>query len=225
MIRTTAIVVSSFFMLAKVMAPELLLGVKTETVAVKIPVVYSDNETPFLNADLKYGTITMKSGRVMSNVRFRLNLVSNETECVFANGVSTMLLKGNVKEIAYKDTTAAGTFSYRVRSGYPPFDQQTRDHFYIVLADGRCSFLKSLQKKVTERVNDMTRSVYYEYETFEEYYLSSNGTLKHWRKDKDLVLAELADKQEAVHKFITENQVNFRNAESVAALIGFYNTL
>lgn len=225
MIRTGAVLFSSLFLLSMRNMPGRGVSINEEIVTVKKARINTDYETPYLHADLKHGTIFMKSGRVITGVKFRLNLVSNETECVFPNGLTTMLAKGAVKEINFKDTTEHGVVSYKVKNGYPAFDMQTRDNFYIVLSDGRCSFLKSLQKKVIEKVNDMDRNIIREYETTEEFYLFSNGSLKHWKKDKDFLLTELADKKEAIQKFITEKQTSFRNVESVAELINYYNSL
>jgi hypothetical protein len=151
--------------------------------------------------------------------------VSNETECVFPTGITATLNKGAVKEISFTDSTPNGNIAYKLKTGYPAVDRQTRDNFYIVLSEGRCSFLKSVEKKVTERVNDMDRNIIREYDTSYEYYLFSNGSVKRWKKDKDFVLAELADKLEQVNKFAADNKTNFKNVESVVELVNYYNSL
>jgi hypothetical protein len=193
--------------------------------SVKIRGINYTAESPFLDENFKYGTVAMKSGRVIPGVRFRINLVTNETECLFATGFTAMLAKGSVKEISYTDTTESGQIFYRIKTGYPPFDKQTRDHFYIVLSEGRCNFLRSVEKKLAEKVNDLNRSISQEYETQNEYYFFSNGSVKRWKKEKEFVLAELADKEEQVNKFMLENKTNFRNLENVTALLNYYNSL
>jgi hypothetical protein len=199
--------------------------IPADGVRVKIRGTNYAEGSPFLDEAFKYGTIAMKSGRVISGVRFRINLVTIETECLFPTGFTAMLSKGSVKEISYTDTTESGTFFYKIKTGYPPLEKQTRDHFYIILAEGRCSFLRSVEKRVSEKANDLNSSISKAYETQNEYYFFSNGSVKRWRKEKEFVVAELADKEEQVSKFILENKTNFRNLESVTALVNYYNSL
>jgi hypothetical protein len=224
MIRSiTAIFFSSVFLINANGAMD--HAVQPKELSIKNNLVYSDTETPFLHESFKFGTVTMKSGRVIRQVKFRVNLVSNETECIFSGDLPAILNKGAVKEISFADTTQNGIFPYKLKTGYPPFDRQTRDNFYIILTEGRCTFLRSVEKKVTEKVNDMDHSIIKEYETYEEYYFFSNGAVKRWKKDKEFVLGEMADKQEQVNKFAGDNKTNFRSMENVIQLITYYNSL
>lgn len=186
----------------------------------------SDSETPFFMENHKFGKIIMKNGRVIDHVKLRVNLVTNETEFMSIPEMTASLAKGVVKEVAYSDTTENGVVFYKLKTGYPAIDKQSPDHFYVVLSDGRCTFLKWIEKRASEKVNDLDKSTYNEYTTYaDDYYIFSRGVMKRWKKDKDFLLGELADKEAEVSRFIQDNKTSFRNAESVEKLISYYNTL
>ncbi|MDB5209988.1 MAG: hypothetical protein JWQ30_815, partial [Sediminibacterium sp.] len=176
------------------------------------------NGTPFFDENYKYAIITLVRGRVISKVKTRIDLVSNETHFISVNGVEAFLERGTVREISYDDTTEAGIIHYTFKTGFPSFDKQTPDNFYLVLAEGRSGMLKSISKKVTTRKNDLSNETIKEFETYEDYFFYVKGEMKRWKKDKDFVLAEMTDKKVEVDQFITTNKTNFRNAESVAKL-------
>ena len=49
--------------------------------------------------------------------------------------------------------------------------------------------------------------------------------MKRLKKDKDFVLAELADKQQPVYKFFLDKKINVKNTDQLIQLINYYNTL
>lgn len=181
--------------------------------------------TPYFPETYKYATITLVQGRALKNVKARVDLVENETQFVTANGAEGLLNRGMVREVSFADTVDAVITQYKLRTGFPPIEKLTKDNFYQVLADGRCIFLKAIIKKVTEIRNELPGGVVKSYETQEDYYIYAKGEMKRWKKDKDFILAELADKRSEVDQFVLANKTNFRNAESVAKLVSYYNSL
>jgi hypothetical protein len=142
-----------------------------------------------------------------------------------ANGVEGELQPGMVKEVSYADTTADGILFYKFRTGYPAFENRTSNHFYIVMAEGSCSLLRLVEKKITQRKNEITNEVFKDYENAESFYLFTKGEMKRLKKDKDFIMAELADKQVQVNEFVQTNKINFRNVDQLVKLINYYNTL
>ncbi len=180
--------------------------------------------TQFFSEVYKYSNITLVKGRVFISVKAKIDLVSQEVYFI-SNGMEAFMNKGMVREVTYTDTTEAGIILYKFKTGFPAIDRQTPDNFYLVLAEGHCSFLKLIIKKVTEKKNDMTNETIKEFETFEDYYFFVNGEIKRWKKDKDFLLAEMADKKTQIEQFITTNKTNFRNVEGVTKLVNYYNSL
>jgi hypothetical protein len=185
----------------------------------------STSNTPFYTEQHKYGDITMNRGRKFQHVKLKIDLFTNFTQFVSVNGIEIALDPGTVKEIAYADTTSEGIVFYKFRTGFPGIDGKNHQNFYIVLVDGNCSLLRSVEKKVNERKNDANGNLIREYENYEFFYLFRKGEMKRLRRDKDFLLAELSDKQPQLEKFIEENKLNLRNIEQIGKLLNYYNTL
>lgn len=182
------------------------------------------NNSPYFNENYRFADIIMVKGRKFINVKARLDL-SNQTVAFVSNDIEAVLEPGTVREMSYRDTTENGIVAYRFRTGYPAIDNKTTNNFYIVLADGRCTMLRSVEKRVTQRKNDVTGDVFKDYETTESYFLFSKGEMKHLKKDKDFILSELSDKQEEINKFIQDNKLNPKNYEHLMKILDYYNTL
>lgn len=181
--------------------------------------------TPYFNASYKYGDITLKQGRKFTQVKMKINLVTQETVFVSANGIEGYMEAGMVKEISYADTTAGGVLLYKFQTGFPAVDRQNDKHFYQVLAEGRCNLLRSIVKKVIERRNELSGEVVKEFESTENVYLYINGEMKRFKKDKEAVLSILSDKQAELNQYVSEHKTNFKNLEQVALLLNYYNSL
>ncbi|MBI2272187.1 MAG: hypothetical protein HYU70_00195 [Bacteroidetes bacterium] len=181
--------------------------------------------TPYFNADYKYGDITLKQGRKFVQVKMKINLVTQETIFVSANGIEGYMEAGMVKEITYADTTAEGIRLYHFQTGFPAVDRQTDKHFYQVLAAGRCSLLRSVVKKVIERRNELSGEVAKEFESVENIYIYVKGEMKRYKKDKDSLLPWLADKQEEMNQYMAGHKINFKNLDQVIQLLNYYHSL
>ena len=181
--------------------------------------------TPYFNETYKFSNIFLKSGRTFLNVKARIDLVIQGIFFISSNGIEINIDPGIAKEISYADTTIDGTIFYKFKTGYPPVDKQNSNNFYLVMAEGRCSFLKSIIKKVAERKDVVFGDRDQDFDTYESYYLFNKGEMKKLKRDKDFILAELSDKQEQVNQFLQSNKINLKNNEQLAKLINYYNTL
>ena len=183
------------------------------------------NGSPYYIPEYKSATITLKEGKVFSNVKMRIDMVAHETYFLSSNGTEGYVAMGMIKEISYADTGSEGIVLHKFQTGFPAIDQQTPFHFYQVLAEGKCSLLKSIIKKVAERKNELSGEIVKEFETYEGYYLFSKGNMKRLKKDKDFILAELSDKQVQVNQFILANKLNLKNNDHLVKLLSYYNSL
>ncbi len=181
--------------------------------------------SPYFMDEYKYSNIILERGRVFTKVKARIDLASLEVSFISVNGIEASIEAGMIKEISFSDTTAEGIVLYKFKTGFPSIDKQTRNNFYLMLADGRCSFLKAVMKKVTEKKNDISGEVVRDFETYEEFYIFSKGVMKKWKKDKDFILAELSDRQPQVSQFIDANKITFRSEEQLIRLLNYYNSL
>lgn len=184
------------------------------------------NGTPYFDARYKYADITLKQGRTFTQVKAKINLVTQETIFESSNGIAGFMEAGVVKKISYADTTTdQGIVFYIFQSGFPAIDKQSDKYFYQVLVEGKCSYVRSMVKKVSERKNELSGEIVKEFETTDNYYLFHKGEMKRLKKDKDFILSELADKQEPLNVFITSNKLNLKNQDHLIKLLKYYNSL
>lgn len=183
------------------------------------------SHTPYFNEEYKFANIKLARGRAFVNVKTRIDLLTQETSFISSNGIEIKIDPGLVKEITYADTTKEGIIFYKFQTGFPTIDRQNGNNFYLVLAEGRCSFIKSIYKKIKEKVVVVFSEAPNDFETYENYYLFAKGEIKKLKKDKDFFLVELADKQAEVNQFIQSNKTNFKNNEHLIKLLNYYNSL
>jgi hypothetical protein len=183
------------------------------------------SRSPYFTDEYKTANIKLTSGRLLEKVKMKIDLVVQQVLFISSNGIEINFDPGMVKQITYSDTTTNGIVFYKFQTGFPVMDRQDKKNFYLVLADGTCTFVKSILKKVIGVKKIVLSEVADEYETFEDYYLFIKGGIKKLKKDKEFILAELSDKQVAVNEFILANQTNFKNMEHLIKLFNFYNSL
>ncbi len=183
------------------------------------------SRSPYFTDEYKTANIKLTSGRLLEKVKMKIDLVVQQVLFISSNGIEINFDPGMVKQITYSDTTANGIIFYKFQTGFPVIERQDRNNFYLVLAEGPCTLVKSILKKVIGVKKIVLSEVADEYETFEDYYLFIKGGIKKLKKDKEFILAELSDKQVAVNEFILANQTNFKNMEHLIKLFNFYNSL
>ncbi|MEO7531797.1 MAG: hypothetical protein ABIS69_10310 [Sediminibacterium sp.] len=182
--------------------------------------------SPYFNTEYKFASVILENNKKFANIKMRLDLVAQEIYFIASNGVEAFIEAGKVKEIAYYDTSSDGKIiAYKFQSGLPAIDKQTERNFYQLLAEGHCSFLKSSIKKISEKKSELSGEVTKEFETYENYYLFINGEMKRLKKDKEFILAELADKQAQMSQYIQSQKLNPKNNEHLIKIINYYNTL
>jgi len=183
------------------------------------------SDHPYFNEVYKFANIKLARGRAFNNVKIRIDLVVQAAYIMFSTGIEIKIEPGIAKEINYADTTKEGIVFYKFQTGFPSIDKQDGDNFYLILGEGRCSFIKSIFKKEVETKKIVFGEIAKEFETFEEYYLSAKGSMKKLKKEEDFILAELSDKQAEVKEFIRSNNINFKNIDQLIKLFRYYNSL
>lgn len=209
-------------MLSRILVAGIISLIDFSGYAVSAPVFTG---SPFFDDNYKYADITLNRGRKISNVKTRIDLEMQQVHFLSFNSVAAVMDAGTVKEVSYADTTTAGIIFYKFRTGFPAIEGKNRNNFYILLADGNCSLLRSVEKKVIESKNVIDNSIIKDYDTFDYFYLFRKGEMKRLKKEKDFLLGELADKQPQLEAFIEENKLNMRSVEHIAKLVNYYNTL
>ncbi len=181
--------------------------------------------SPYFTEVFKYAVVTLSNGRAYANVRIRIDLADQEACFLSSKGEEGIMGPGTVKQVSYADTVAGGIIFYTFQTGFPAVDRQGSKNFYQVLAEGKCSFIKSISKSISERKNELSGEISKEFESFENYYLFIKGEMKRLKKDKDFFNGELSDKQAEISLFIQSNKLNLKNNDHIVKLVNYYNSL
>ncbi len=187
---------------------------------------YADvSGSAYLFPNFKFATIVLKDGRTYTNISARLNLVEHEVNFIASNGEQGYIGKGMASSILFKDTTKEVVKEYLFQTGFSPVDNQTVIHFYQVMVSGKMSLLKSINKNIEERVNELSGEKSKEFAVRENLYILIGGYLKRIKKDAGFFLNIMADQKDAVNQFINSNKLNLKSEEQLKKLVEFYNTL
>lgn len=176
-------------------------------------------------SNYKLSSIEMSDGRKYLDIKAKLNLVESEVVFISANGVEGYIGKGLVSVIRFNDTVKQFVNEYTFQSGFPAIDNQSSIHFYQVLCNGKLILLKSINKTMEERNNEMSGERYKEFVTRENWYVFQNGTMKRVKKDQAFFSALFSDKADAFAKYLNDNKVNFKNEDNVIKMVNFLNAL
>lgn len=179
----------------------------------------------YLYPNFKFATIVLKDGRTYNNVQARLNLVEHEVNFIASNGEQGYIGKGMVTSILFNDTTKDGVNANIFQTGFSPIDNQSAIHFYQVLVNGKISLLKSINKNIEERLNELSGEKSKEFAQRENLYVLYEGSLKRVKKDSDFFLSTMANQKEAINQYIRTNKLNFKNEDQLKKLVEFYNSL
>jgi hypothetical protein len=187
---------------------------------------YADiNGSAYLFPNFKFATIVLKDGRAYRNVNARLNLVEHEVNFIASNGEEGYIGKGMVSSIAFNDTTKEGMKEYLFQTGFSAIDNQTAIHFYQVIVSGKMSLLKSINKSIDERVNELSGEKSKEFAVRENLYILTGGILKRVKKDAGYFISTMADQKDKVSQYIQTNKLNFKSEDQLKKLLEFYNAL
>jgi hypothetical protein len=173
----------------------------------------------------KFSSLELSDGRKYMDIKAKLNLVEHEVEFISATSKEGYIGKGLVSVISFNDTVRQEVKKYTFQTGFPGIDNQTSIHFYQVLSNGKVTLLKSLNKSMEERNNELSGEKSKEFVTRENWYVFQNGTMKRVKKDQSFFATVFSDKTEPFLGYVKEKKVNFKNEEQVIKMIDYLNTL
>ena len=175
--------------------------------------------------NFKFSSLELRDGRKFMDIKAKLNLVEHEVEFISATSKEGYIGKGLVSVISFNDTVRQEVKKYTFQSGFPAIDNQTSIHFYQVLCNGKVTLLKSVNKSMEERNNELSGEKSKEFVTRENWYVFQNGNMKRVKKDKSFFLSLFTDKAEAFSNYIRDNKVSFKNEDQITKMVDFLNTL
>ena len=181
--------------------------------------------SPFYFDDYKVCALYLDGSRKISRILAKLDVVSQEVVLITSNNQEMAIPEGNVKEMDIFDSSAAGSKNKKIKTGFPPIDNQNQNNFYLVYAEGKVTMVKCLLKKIIEIKNDISAENSKSFESYEFYYFFVNNEMKRLKKDKSSVLNLFPDNRQKLEEFASSSNLNFKSSDQLVKLVEYYNSL
>jgi hypothetical protein len=181
--------------------------------------------TPFFTEEWKFCSITLNSGKLLTNIKTRLNLQSQELHFMDKNNAEMAVPGGLIKNIRFLDFPGSDKVAAEFQTGYPPVDKQDEHSFYQVLSSGKIGLLLFRQKVIVTEKNDLSGEVKKEFVSYETLYLLRKGALERIKKDKSDILNALADKRDMIEEFVKTHKLKYRSFDEIREIVDYYNSI
>lgn len=181
--------------------------------------------TPYFINEFKYGTIELKTGRKFINAFFKLDITSHEILFRTPDNEEGIISSQFVDKVLIQDTNLQEINTYRFRTGLPAIDRYKSGQFCQILAEGKISLVKVIQKSIETRKNDFSGEMVKEFALYEDLYAYQNGEMKRLKKDKDFLLMLMHDKRAEMDEYLKQNKKNLKNQQILAETFKYYNQL
>lgn len=182
--------------------------------------------SPYLFESFKLGNFVFTDGTKMNMISTKIDICSNEVHLINEKKQEVFLYSKQVKEIIYYDTIdLVNIVAHKIVAGLPAIEDMTDKNFYELLSDGKTKLVKSIQKKVNIKKDDLTGETTKDFELYSDLYVVKDGTIKRLKKDKKYLLELLNDKADKVATFLNNNRLSFKDIASVTAVFNYYNSL
>lgn len=186
--------------------------------------VYHDvGGSPFVLVDWADGVVRFSSGRIANQFKIKFNAVKNQINLQFQG--SSFVTESKVKEFVLYTSVGGNKDSMVFKKGYPNYESANEETFYQVLVQGKADLVKLHLKIISEEPQIATKIVYRRVRDEPQYFLVHNKTMILLPQDKLLVAEKFPDHQSEIQKYISEQQMKFRDNTDFIKLVAYYNSL
>ena len=186
--------------------------------------IYNDVAgSAFLLKDWSNGVIRFSSGRVSTQFKLKFDCVRNQLNLQFQG--STFATESNVREFVIYTKNGKTPDSMVFRKGFPAVEKGNEETYFQVLVEGKSMLLCLHVKNIAEEEQLASKVVYRRISDQEVFYLLKEGKMTNLPNDKILIVERFPEHAELIRKYISENQLKFRNAPDFAKLIVYYNSI
>ncbi len=181
----------------------------------------------YLNDKWKKSLVILNDSSYINGIKAKYNFYTKSVEVLYNDTVSLINLS-KLDKLVFLENGKQKVFvnSLEYIAQYPEF---IGCDLVQVLADGkRAKLLAKLTLEMVEANYNTaldageTSDTYYVKYT---YYILNNGKLYKIKKNKSSVLYALKDQQDRVKIFIKQNKLKMKNADDIAKVVKFYNSI
>lgn len=184
------------------------LNITTET--------FESEGSPYYPASAyKKATVYLPDGRFILNLQVRIDLL--QRRLLFREEENEFLMILPVKKILFEDSVVFET-------GYPALGKIPATAYYEVLEHGKAALLKYAEITYVDSKGYSSNTVTRKFAARETFVLRKQESMQVLTNEAS-VIAAMADQQEAISKFIAQNELRFRKEKDFRAVVVFYNSL
>lgn len=157
------------------------------------------------------------------NRRVKLDLFDNELHFL-TDDEAELICTLPLKDLTLTDTVTGASYHF-VHSVAVPLLAQAKKGWYLQLVQGKASLFQAFAKTLQEFKPYNSPVAEQKIITTEEFILAGNGAMYRFKKPKEIPEL-LADKKAELEAFLkTDRMKNGSNAERIAAMVSYYNSL
>ena len=187
------------------------------------PVYHDMGGSPYVLVDWADGVIRFSSGRVATQFKIKFDAVKNQLNLQFQG--TNFVTESKVKDFVLYTNSGGNKDSMVFKKGFPPYESANEETYYQVLVQGKNDLLKLHLKIISEEPQIASKIVYRKVRDEPQYFLLSNKTLIQLPQDKSLVAGKFPDHQTEIQKYISDQQMKFRDNNDFIKLVAYYNSL
>lgn len=181
--------------------------------------------SPFFLDDWKYGKIKVADNSIFSNIRLKLDLISQQVHFLKSDNIEMVSPVAMVREITLFDSTQLVPVTYTFQCGFPAVDNQDKKNFYLVICDGKIKFLESMRKVIHQDKNEYAGTVEKEFRQYEDYYFFIDNKMYRIKKDKNFILDLMKPNNAKIETYINENKLSYKSMNDIKKVLDYYNSL
>ena len=177
--------------------------------------------TPYLYEEWSRGTVKMADSTVYNDLALKFNALRNQLLYKNpTNGALMEFLKPVSVFVIGKDSNRE-----LYRKGFPAVDNFTEDTYYQVISDGKVKLLYKKSKVLVESKFYSSATSETNIQDVSSYYILRDGNMKKIRPSKKEFIELFKDKENTIKAYLQAQDIDYKDKQSLANLVNYYNSL
>ena len=178
--------------------------------------------TPYFKNDWAKGVVILTGGKQYPNMFLKLNILDNQVHYQDEKG-KEMVATAPIKKVILTDPDKSEMDTF-INSRYIVGLNSPIDRWYQLLAEGKASVLKLINKQMTENKPYGSATIEQKIYSSPQYFILYNNELIKAKKIKEL--AEIfPEKRKELLKYISDNHLSGKSDNDFIIAVNYYNSL
>jgi hypothetical protein len=211
------------------------LNVKTSGYNVMINVVDKDGKPfapefdvqghPFFEEQWSLANVALSNGKTYGRIKARVNIHQGTLHFMNPAGTEMYLTANELSRIELLDSLTNTVKHIFIKIAVPNKTGGNDHALYQVLAEGKISLLKQLQKNIGSYTHEFSKEITRSFEQKDSYWVFAHNQLQPLKRKASFWEALMEDKWKAVEARAASNDWGFKETADLIKLIQYYNGL